>query len=67
MVLRRISVEFEINTDSGEVLLDGKRVFFLPDFVDDQSFWSYINLQKEIKSFLTSLLSEEMDTFAEEG
>lgn len=62
MVFRRISVEFEIDCASGEVLLDGQRVFFMP-VVEE----TYNALQADLKNALTTYLSEEIDTFAEDA
>jgi hypothetical protein len=61
MSLRRIPVEFEIDTATGEVSLDGERVFFMPVLEE-----TYNALQKGLVSALKTYLAEEMDTFAED-
>jgi hypothetical protein len=61
MSFRRIPVEFEINTNTGEVLLDGKRMFYMPVLVE-----TYNALQADLKNALQTYLAEEMDTFAED-
>lgn len=64
MSLRRIPVFFEIDTETGEVSLDGERTFFMPVLGDEGD--TFDDLQAGLKNALKTYLADEIDTFAED-